>query len=262
MRIVFLLLSILALTTYAWAGLRTQSIEYKEGNTVLEGYLSYDDQFTGKRPGVLVAHEWTGLNDYVKMRADMLARLGYVAFAADIYGKGVRPQTVAEASAESSKYKNDRKLLRDRALAGLEALKAQPNVDSSQLAAIGYCFGGTAVLELARSGADLKGVVTFHGGLSTPAPEDAKAIKAQILVLHGEDDPFVPPPEVATFEKEMTGANVKFRIIKYPGAVHGFTNPANKGELKGALYNAEADKQSWEEMHVFLDRIFKIADVN
>jgi dienelactone hydrolase len=190
------------------------------------------------------------------MRADMLARLGYVAFAADIYGKGIRPKNVQEATQESSKYKNDRPLLRERVRAGLNVFKTQINVDPSRLAAIGYCFGGTAVLELARSGADVKGVVTFHGGLNTPAPQDAKNIKARLLVLHGAQDPFVPPSEVAAFEKEMKDAHVKYRLIKYPGAVHGFSNLANKGELPGALYNANADKESWQEMKKFLEHIF------
>ena len=257
MKIFFILFLSLGITTSAWAGLKTQNIEYSQGGTALEGYLTYDDQFPGKRPGILVAHEWTGLNVYARMRADMLARLGYVAFAVDIYGKDVRPMTVAEATAESSKYKNDRKLLRARAQEGLKVLKAWPNVDPSRVAAIGYCFGGTTVLELARSGADLRGVVSFHGGLGTPTPEDAKNIKGEILALHGAADPFVLSAEVQSFEQEMKAAHVKYQLIKYPGAVHGFTNPANKGELKGALYNAKADKQSWKEMRNFLDRILK-----
>jgi dienelactone hydrolase len=239
----------------ARAELKSQMVEYKQGDATLEGYLSYDDQFTGQRPGILVVHEWMGLNDYAKSRADQLAQLGYVAFAADIYGKGVRPTTPQEAGVESGKYKSDRPLLRSRVLAGLEVLKAQPNVNSSRLAAIGYCFGGTAVLELARSGADVKAIVSFHGGLSTPTPQDAKNIKAQILALHGADDPFVKPEEVAAFVKEMKDANVKYTLIKYPGAVHGFTNPANTGALPGALYNAEADKKSWQEMKTFFSKV-------
>ncbi len=262
----------LASVSLAQAKLITQTIEYKQGDAVLEGYLSYDDIFTGARPGVLVVHEWKGLNEYAKMRADMLAKLGYVAFAADIYGKGVRPQTVEQAGAEAGRYKGNRVLLRQRVLAGLEVLKAQtpeilsatlvndlkqgPFVDRSKIAAIGYCFGGTSVLELARSGADIKGVVSFHGGLSSPTPADAKNIKARVLALHGADDPFVPADEVAGFEKEMTDAKVKHQLIKYPGAVHGFTNPANTGEIKGALYNKEADEKSWQEMQKFFKKIF------
>ena len=235
----------------------TKTIEYKQAEAILEGYLSYDDSFTGKRPGILVVHEWKGLNDYAKMRADMLAKLGYVAFAADIYGKGIRPQSAEQAGAEAGKYKGDRPLLRQRVLAGLEELKSQGNVDGSKLAAIGYCFGGTTVLELARSGTDIKGVVSYHGGLSSPMPADAKNIKARVLVLHGADDPFVSANEVAAFEKEMTDAQVNYQLIKYPGAVHGFTNPANTGELKGALYNKEADEKSWDQMRRFLNEIFR-----
>ena len=257
MKIIFFTLLSFAITSYAWAGIKTESIEYKQGDAVLEGYLAYDDALTGKQPGILVAHEWTGLNDYIKNRAVMLAQLGYVVFALDVYGKDVRPKNVAESNTESSRYKNDRPLLRARAQAGLDVLKSQANVDPARLAAIGYCFGGTTVLELARSGADLKGVVTFHGGLSTPTPQDAKNIKANLLILHGADDPFVPQEEVAAFEKEMRSAKVMYRIIKYPGAVHGFTNPANQGELKGALYNAKADEGSWKEMRAFLSRILK-----
>ena len=185
-RIILTLIFSFILSSVAFAELKTQTIEYKQGDTVLEGYLSYDTAFEGNRPGVLVVHEWKGLNDYAKMRADMLAKLGYVAFAADIYGKGVRPQSYDEAGAQAGKYKNDRSLLRQRVMAGLEELKSQTNVDVSKLAAIGYCFGGTTVLELARFGADIKGVVSFHGGLNSPTPADAQAIKARVLVLHGE----------------------------------------------------------------------------
>jgi dienelactone hydrolase len=252
--ICFLLL--MGMTASASARLQTKTIEYQDGNTTLEGYLAYDDQFPGKRPGILCGHEWLGINDYIQKRADMLAELGYVAFAADIYGKGVRPQSPQDANAESSKYKNDRGLLRRRVLTGFDVLKSQPNVDPARLGAVGYCFGGTTVLELARSGADVKGVVTFHGGLSSPSPNDAKNIKGEILVLHGADDPFVPPGEVAVFEKEMKKAKVKYHIIKYPGAVHGFTNPGNQGEMNGLMYNADADRKSWEEMKIFFARVF------
>ncbi len=186
----------------------------------------------------------------------MLAQLGYVAFAADIYGKGIRPQSIAEAGAMAGKFKSDRALLRARVNAGLDVLKSQPNVEASQLAAIGYCFGGTAVLELGRSGADVKGIVSFHGGLSSPAPQDARNIKAKVLALHGAADPFVNADEVAAFEKEMTDAKVNYRLIKYPGAMHGFTNPDNKNIPPGALYNEAADKASWVEMQKFFKEIF------
>jgi len=253
-----LLLMIFVFTgiTSANAALISQVIDYKQGDAVLEGYLAYDDSIKTKRPGILVVHEWKGLNGYAKRRADMLAQLGYVAFAADIYGKGIRPQTIEEAGATAGKFKADRALLRARVNAGLDVLKSQPNVDTTQLAAIGYCFGGTAALELARSGADIKGVVSFHGGLSTPTPNDAKNIKAKILALHGAADPFVKPDEVAAFEKEMTDAKVNYQLIKYPGAMHGFTNPDNQNNPPGALYNEAADKASWIEMQKFFKEIF------
>lgn len=251
------MIALSGMTASASAALKTQTIEYKQGDALLEGYLAYDDAIKVKRPGILVVHEWKGLNKYARHRADMLAQLGYVAFAADIYGKGVRPQTTAEAGAAAGKYKSDRALLRARVNAGLDVLKSQPNVDTAQLAAIGYCFGGTAVLELGRSGADIKGIVSFHGGLSTPTPQDAKNIKAKVLALHGAADPFVKADEVAAFEKEMTDAKVDYRLIKYPGAMHGFTNPDNKGiDPPGVLYNEAADKASWIEMQKFFKEIF------
>jgi len=255
--IITLLIVFITQGLYAWAAIKTQTVEYKQGDAVLEGYLAYDDSLTGKRPGILVVHEWKGLNAYAKKRADMLAQLGYVAFAADIYGKGIRPQTIADAGAMAGKFKGDRALLRTRVNAGLDVLKSQPTVNISELAAIGYCFGGTAVLELGRSGADIKGIVSFHGGLSSPTPQDARNIKAKVLALHGAADPFVKPDEVAGFEKEMKDAKVDYRLIKYPGAMHGFTNPDNKNVPPGVLYNEAADKASWVEMQKFFKEIFK-----
>jgi dienelactone hydrolase len=241
----------------AQAALKTEIVEYKEGDTVLEGYLAYDGSLTGKRPGVLVVHEWNGLGDYVKQRTDQLARLGYVAFAADIYGKAVRPKTPQESGAEAGKYKANRTLLRSRAKAGLEALKSNPNVDPARIAAIGYCFGGTTVLELARSGADVAGVVSFHGGLDTPAPGDAKNIRCKVLVLNGADDPHAPAEQVAAFQDEMRNAGVDWQVISFGGAVHGFTNPANGNDnSKGVAYNAKADQRSWEAMKTFFAEIF------
>ncbi len=239
----------------ARADIKTQTIEYKQGDVVLEGYLAYDDALVGKQPGVLVVHEWKGLNEYAKGRTRQLAELGYVAFAADIYGKGIRPQTADEAGKEAGKYKGDRMLLRARALAAVDQLKSQANVDPSKLAAIGYCFGGTTVLELARANADLKGIVSFHGGLSAGnAPTETP--KAKILVLHGADDPFVPPAEVDAFKAEMDKVGADYQFVSYPDAVHGFTNPDNQGEIKGALYNISADAQSWQAMQKFFNGLF------
>lgn len=241
----------------AHAGVTGQTVEYKEGDTILEGYIAYDDATEAKRPGVLVVHEWKGLGEYAKRRAAELAGLGYVAFAADIYGKGVRPQSHEEAGKIAGIYKNDRALMRQRILSALEVLKNHPLVDDTKIAAIGYCFGGTSVLELARSGADVDGVVSFHGSLNTPNPADAKNIRAKVLVLRGSDDPYVPKDEVEAFHKEMKDAGSDFREIVYPGAVHGFTNPeSGDDKSKGMAYDKDADEKSWEEMKQFLREIF------
>lgn len=239
------------------ADIDTRTVEYKEGETVLEGYLAVPAGEAGKRPGVIVVHEWMGLNDYARMRAELLARMGYVALAADVYGKGIRAKTPEEAAALAGRYKGDRPLLRKRVLAALDCLKGQPGVDPDLIAAIGYCFGGTAVLELARSGASVKGVVSFHGGLSTSLPAGPDAIRAKVLVLHGADDPYVPAKEVAGFEEEMRKARADWRLVAYEGTVHSFTNPAAGSDpASGARYNADADKRSWEEMRGFLAERF------
>jgi dienelactone hydrolase len=240
------------------AAIQTKTVEYRQGDTILEGFVAWDDAIKGPRPGVLIVHQWLGLTDYEKHRAEMLAQLGYVAFCADIYGKGVRPQNTREAGALAGKYKGDRPLLRARVNAGLDALRRQPLVDPKRVAAIGYCFGGTAVLELARSGADVAGVVSFHGGLDSPAPADGKNIKGKVLVCHGADDPFEPPADLAAFESELRGAGVDWQLIQYGGAVHSFTQPmAGNDNAKGAAYNEKADKRSWEAMKQFFAEIFK-----
>jgi len=238
------------------AAIQTKTIEYKQGDTTLEGELVWDDAATGPRPGVLVVHQWLGLTNYEKHRAEMLAQLGYVAFCADIYGQGVRPKNVQDAGAEATKYKTDRALLRARANAGLEQLKKSELVDPKRIAAIGYCFGGTTVIELARSGAELSGVVSFHGGLDSPTPADGRNIKCPILVCHGADDPFEKPEDLAAFESEMRDAKVDWRLIKYGGAVHSFTQPDPGFSNPGARYNERADKRSWQDMKLFFGEIF------
>lgn len=247
----------LAAAAPARAEIRTRDVAYADGDTVLEGYLAWDDAVEGPRPGVLVAHAWKGLGDYEKRRARELARLGYAAFALDLYGEGVRPQTSAEAGRLAGLYRGDRPLMRRRAKAGLKALAEQPQSDDARLAAIGYCFGGTVVLELARSGAAVAGVVSFHGGLDTPTPQDAKQIRGKVLVLHGADDPHVPPDQVAAFEKEMRGAGVDWQMVSYGGAVHAFSDPgAGADPSSGAAYDEKADRRSWEAMKAFFAEIF------
>jgi dienelactone hydrolase len=243
----------LAATAPAGGAIRTRTVEYRQGEAVLEGILTWDDAVPGPRPGVVVVHQWKGITDYERKRSEMLARLGYAAFAADIYGKGIRPDNAKDAAELAGKYKGDRALLRLRVNAALASCKAQPEVRPAQVAAIGYCFGGTTVLELARSGADVAGVVSFHGGLSTPVPADARRIRGRVLALHGADDPFVPAAEVAAFQEEMRQAGVDWQFTSYGGAVHAFTDwKAGSDKSRGAAYQEQADRRSWEAMKAFL----------
>jgi len=247
----------LACVMEASAAIRTETVEYKQGDATLEGCVVYDDAVQGKRPGVVIVHQWLGLTDYEKMRARMLAEMGYVAFCADIYGKGVRPKDTKEAGAQAGKYKGDRTLLRARVNAAFDELKKNQFVDPKHIAAIGYCFGGTTVLELARSGSDLNGVVSFHGGLDSPTPADGGNIKCKVLVLAGADDPFQKPADLDAFEKEMRDNKVDWQIVFYGGAVHAFTQPDPGFVNAGAKYNEKADKRSWEAMKSFFAEIFK-----
>lgn len=238
----------------AQAKLVEKTVEYKEGETVLEGYLVFDDKFKGELPAVLVVHDWMGVNAYAKDRARELAKLGYVALAADIYGKETRPKDQSEAPKFAGKYRGDRPLLRKRIQSALDFVRTQKNVSKNKVAAIGYCFGGAAVLELARSGADVKAVVTFHGGLDNPAPT-GKTITAKVLALHGADDPFVPVKEVEAFQKEMKDGKVDWAFTSYGNAVHSFSMPeAGNDNSKGAAYNKMAAERSWAEMKFFLSQ--------
>src|SRR5574341_2046066 len=248
MRALFLSILLIVIAAQVQAEIKKEVVEYKHGETLLEGYRAYDDSIQGKRPGVLVVHEWRGLNDYARRRAEQLAELGYIAFALDMYGKGLYAKDHEEAGKLSGVYRSDRALMRDRARAGLEVLKNHSLTDQARLAAIGYWFGGTTVLELARAGENLLGVVSFHGGLSNPKPEDSKNIKGRILVLHGADDKFISPDEISAFQEEMRKANVDWQMIFYGGAVHSFTVPeAGTDPSKGMAYNEKADERSWEE---------------
>jgi dienelactone hydrolase len=251
-----LLLAGLSLTGTVHAAIVEKPVEYRAGDVVCEGWQAYDDAVSGPRPAVLVVHQWTGVSDNEKMRAKMLAELGYNVLVADVYGKGIRPQPPA-AGQEAGKYKKDRALLRSRLNAALDVLVKDSRTDASRVAATGYCFGGTSVLELARSGAPVKGVVSFHGGLDSPTPADGKNIKGKVLALHGADDPFVPAKDIAAFEAEMKAAHVDYKLVQYPGAVHSFTQVgAGNDNSKGAAYNEKADKASWVEMKAFLASIF------
>lgn len=256
----FLIAPIVALISSAQvlAEVQTQTIEYKHGNTVLEGYLAYDDDVQGKRPGVMVVHEWTGLSSYEKQRAKQLAELGYVAFAIDMYGKGIRPKNEKAAAAQATIYRSDRKLMRARAAAGLKVLQQNQLTDKNKIAAIGYCFGGGTVLELARSGANVAGVVSFHGNLDTPNPIDARNIKGKVLALHGAEDLLVPVEQVLEFADEMSQAKVDWQMVAYGNAVHSFTDPeAGTDKSKGVAYNAAADERSFAAMKQFFSEIFQ-----
>lgn len=251
MKSLFAILAILFFSFSAHAKLVEKMVEYKEGSTVLEGFLVSDDLFTGSLPAVIVVHDWIGLNDFAKDRARELAKLGYVAFAADIYGKGSRPKDQSEAPQFVSKYRGDRPLLRKRIQAALETVRAQKNVAKDRIAAIGYCFGGTTVLELARTGANLKSVVSFHGGLDNPTPT-GKKITAKILVLHGADDPHVPQSQVEAFQKEMRDGKFDWTFTAYGNAVHAFSIPdAGSDNSTGAAYNKTAAERSWAAMKQF-----------
>ena len=255
-KVLVLAVLVMGLSPVVSAGVVEKTVTYKQGDTVLEGYLAAPDHVTGKVPAVLVAHEWMGLSDYEKSRARQLAELGYVAFAADIYGQGIRPTDMKSAGAESGKYKNDRKLMRARAKAALEILRKDPRVDKSRIAAIGYCFGGAVVLEMARAGMPVKGVVSFHGSLETPNPAPKGSIKAKVLAIQGGDDPFYGFDAVTAFEKEMKGADADWQIVELGGAGHSFTNPAAKGVVKGLQYDEKADRRSWQMMKDFLGELF------
>jgi dienelactone hydrolase len=239
------------------AALAGKPVEYKQADTTLEGYFAEPPDAKGKAPGILIVHDWMGVATYSKERADQLAKLGYVALVADIYGKGVRPDGPAAAAKLAGIYKNDRALFRKRLLAGLDQLKQHPHVGSANIAAIGYCFGGTGVLELARTGAPVKGVVSFHGGLDSTNPDDGKNIKARVLILHGADDPHVSADGIAAMTKEFNAAGVDWQMISYSGAVHSFSNPhAGTNTASGNAYDAKSDKRSWEHMMTFFRELF------
>jgi dienelactone hydrolase len=237
----------------------TQTVEYGQNGTVMRGFLAYNDSFKSKRPGVLVVHEWWGLNDFARERALKLAGLGYVALAADMYGGGATTRDREEAGKLAGALLGNPDLLRARAQAALKVLAADPRVDPKRLAAIGFCFGGTTVLELAYSGADLAGVASFHGGLPRTQPGDLKRLKASILVLHGADDPHVSPADIAAFEQAMRQAGADWQMVFFGGAVHGFTNPAaGDNRASGVAYDPRAARRSWRCLQEFFRDIWQV----
>lgn len=252
--VLFVALSLVPIMpTLGRAAVKTELVQYKQGDTVCEGWLAYDDAVKGARPGVLLVHDWFGATAHQQEQVQKLAALGYVALAADVYGKGVRPANAAAAGAEAGRFYKDRSVVRARVRAGLDFLSSRPQADATRLAVTGYCFGGMCALELARSGAPVKAVVTFHGSLASADPAAAKNIKASVLNLHGADDPYVNAEEVKGYQDEMRAAGVDWQFVQYSGSVHSFTDPrAGTDNSKGAAYNALADKRSWQAMKDFL----------
>ena len=249
-------LAAVMLAAPAGAKLRTKVVDYKDGDTALQGYAVWDDGFKDPRPGILVVHEWWGHGPYARRRAEMLAKQGYTAFALDMYGKGVYATDHEQAGKLAGAFFNDRTAMRHRAMLGLAELKKLPYVDATKLAAIGYCFGGTTVLELARMGADLKGVASFHGNLATPTPATEKP-KAKIAVYQGADDAMTMPAFPA-FADEMRKAGADWQFTAYGGAVHSFTvAEAGNDNSKGMAYNKEADERSWKALLEFFGEIFR-----
>jgi dienelactone hydrolase len=238
---------------YGESGIHTEAVPYKDHGKSLEGFLAYSSDMEGRRPGVLVIHEWRGLDDYAKERARQLAEMGYVAFALDMYGKGILAETNEEASKLSGEFFQDRSLMRERAQAGLNALREQEFTDPERIAVIGFCFGGTTALELAMSGADVKATITFHAVLNFPNTEGLKNIDGAVLILDGGRDPNVPPEDLTKLWAQMEEANVDYQINIYGGAVHSFTNPASGNDpSKGVAYDEVAARRSWREMQEFL----------
>lgn len=236
--------------------IQTEAVDYKHGDVALQGFLAYDKGVKGKRPGVLIVHEWKGMGDYVKMRAKEIAKLGYVAFAVDMYGKGVFAKDHEEAAKLSGVYFNDRKLMRERAKAGYDVLAGHERCDASKIAAMGYCFGGTTVLEMARAGHELTFAGSFHGNLAAPAPAAAGKVKARVAVFHGADDKWVG--DIEKFKKEMADAKVDLQFHSFEGAVHSFTvKEAGDDPKRGLAYDEKADQESWKLWVKYLAEAFQ-----
>lgn len=250
-------LSILLLSMSLTGLAQEKDVSYSDNGTVLKGHLAVPKKGTGKRPGVVIIHAWTGINDFIKNSASRLSELGYYAFAADIYGADKRPQNTAEAGKTSGFYKSNRDLFRSRIKAAIEQL-VEAGADENNIAVIGYCFGGTGALEAARANFPIKGVVSFHGGLDKREDkQEADVIRPKVLVLHGADDPYVPETQCAAFREEMKSRKADWQMIYYANAVHAFTEPsAGDNNSKGAAYNESAARRSWEHMKTFLSEIF------
>ena len=238
--------------------LNTQKINYQDGSVTLEGYYANNQNKTNKKPAILVFHDWTGKNAFACQKADKLAELGYVGFAVDMFGNGKTGKTKEEKASLIQPFLHDRLVLQKRILAAFETVKQLEGVDSSKIGAIGFCFGGLCALDLARSGADVKAVVSFHGLLFAPDNLPKKPIKANVLALHGFDDTMVTPDKITAFGEEMTQAKVNWQMDIYGNTMHAFTNPEANDPDFGTVYNQQADKRSWVAMQSFLKEVFGV----
>jgi dienelactone hydrolase len=234
----------------------SNTVGYMDDDVLLEAFFAFDDSLSVRRPAVLINHTWAGRDDFVAEKAKKIAALGYVGFAVDMYGKGVLGTGAEENAKLMQPFMDNRQMLQKRMQAAFNAVKLMPWVDDSKIAAMGFCFGGLCSLDLARTGADLKGVVSFHGLLAAPDNTRGNAIKAKILALHGHDDPMVPVEQVFAFEHEMTKAGADWQLHTFGNTMHAFTNPAANNPDFGTAYQPDADRRSWLEMENFLTEIF------
>jgi len=234
----------------------SNTVGYMDGDVQLEAFFAFDDALSGRSPAVLINHTWVGRDEFVAEKARKLAELGYVGFAVDMYGKGILGSGPEENARLMQPLMEDRAMLQKRMQAALHAVKLLPWVDDGKIAAIGFCFGGLCVLDLARTGVDIKGVVSFHGLLGAPGNTQGNAIKAKVLALHGHDDPMVPPEQVLAFEREMTEAGADWQLHAYGHTMHAFTNPVANNPDFGTVYQADADRRSWQAMQNFLAELF------
>jgi len=235
----------------------SSTINYLDGETVLEAFIAYDNAISGQRPTVLIAHAWAGRDNFVAEKARKLAELGYLVFALDMYGKGILGSSIEENAALMQPFIEDRQLLQQRINAALLASKQLPWSDNSKIAAIGFCFGGLCVLDLARSGADIQGVLSFHGLLNAPENTANQPISAKVLMLHGHDDPMSTAEQVSAIQQEFTNADVDWQIHQYGQTQHAFTNPQANDASLGTVYQPIADKRSWQAMQNFLTEVFE-----
>lgn len=236
--------------------IQTRTIDYQDGEVDLQGYLAWDDAVEGKRPGVMIAHAWAGRSEFENGKAEELAKLGYVGFALDNFGKGILGRNTEENSTLIQPFLDDRTMLQGRLQIALDVLKGLDEVDASRVAAIGFCFGGLCVLDLARTGTDLAGVVSFHGLFGSPGNTAGNKIKAKVLALHGWDDPMAPPDQVVSLAEELSSMGADWQLHGYGNTMHAFTNPQANDPDFGTVYNPDADRRSWNAMQNFLSEIF------